>query len=443
MRLLPREDVGVRLQLSPALGRKLDQGNIPAGVEVTQSLAQIGRTMSTTNDRLVANSDTPSLTGDGPAYRMALRLGFAHPVPTRLAIRMGLIALATWVPLLVLSFASGAALGHGVEVSFLRDPTVYTRYLVALPLLVLAEVVVGTALAVQSGYFIESGLIPEKDLPKYQSFKAEFVRLHDSWFVQGVILILSYVLVITMRNTLAHRPGASSWARLGADSGGVITPAGWWCILVCLPVLVFLFSRWFWRACVWDWFLFRVSRLDLELTPTHPDHAGGLGYLAWGQASFSVVLAAVSAVLSGSFAAQVLYAGASLNGLKYHVAVFVGLALAFLLAPLLVFSGKLAHCRFQSLLDFGMLAWRHDHAFDDKWIRIPGAHQERILGCPDVSSLADLAAGFEHVQEMKVVPVDRQALLVLVAAAVAPMLPFFVSTIPLTDILEDLMEFMV
>jgi len=344
---------------------------------------------------------------------------------------------------LVLSFASGVALGDRVDVPFLRDPTVYTRYLAALPLLVLAEVVVGTALAVQSGYFIESGLIPLKDLPKYQSFKAEFVRLHDSWVVQGVILIISYLLVITMRNTIAHRPGSSSWERLGANSGGVITPAGWGCIVVCLPVLVFLFARWFWRFCVWAWFLFRVSRLDLELTPTHPDHAGGLGYLAWGQASFSVVLAAVSAVLSGSFAAQVLYAGQSLNGLKFHLAVFVGLALVLLLAPLLVFSGKLARCRFQSLLDFGMLAWRHDHAFEDKWIRIPGVHQEKLLGSPDVSSLADIAMAFEHVQRMQVVPFDHQAVLLLIAAALGPMLPFLVSTIPLTEILTELAEFMV
>jgi hypothetical protein len=399
--------------------------------------------MSTTNILPDAGNDPPSLTGEGPAYRMALLLGFAHPVPTRVAIRMGLIALATWVPLLVFSFASGVAWGDGVEVPFLRDPTVYTRYLVALPLLVLAEVVVGTALAVQSGYFIESGLIREQDLPKYQYFKAEFVRLHDSWVVQGVIVILSYVLVITMRTTLAYRPGSSSWERLGADSGGVITPPGWWCILVCLPVLVFLLARWFWRACIWAWFLFRVSRLELDLTPTHPDHAGGLGFLAWGQASFSVVVAAVSAVLAGSFAAKVLYEGQSVNGLKYHLVVFVALALAFLLAPLLVFSGKLAHCRFQSLLDFGMLAWRHDHAFDDKWIRMPGVHQEKILGCPDVSSLADLAMGFAHVQEMKVMPFDRQALLVLVAAAVGPMLPFFASAIPLTEILKELAEFMV
>ena len=60
-----------------------------------------------------------------------------------------------------------------------------------------------------------------------------------------------------------------------------------------------------------------------------------------------------------------------------------------------------------------------------------------------MSSLADMATAFEHVQRMQVVPLDRQALLVLVAAAVAPMLPFFASTIPLTEILKDLAEFMV
>jgi hypothetical protein len=406
-------------------------------------LAQIGRTMSTTNDRRESRMDVPSHASEGPAYRTALRLGFVHPVPSRLVLKMGLLVLATWVPLLILSLASGLAFGDRVEVPFLRDPSVYTRYLAALPLLVLAEVVVATTLSVQSGYFIESGLIPEKDLPTYQAAKAAFARLYDSWVVQGVILVISYVLVITMRTTLAYRPGSSSWERLGADPGGPITPAGWWCILVCLPLLVFLLSRWFWRACVWSWFLYRVSRLDLELTPTHPDHAGGIGYLAWGQASFGVVVAAVSAVLSGSFAARVLYAGGSLNGLKYHLAVFVALALAFLLAPLLVFSGKLAHCRFQSLLDFGMLAWRHDRAFDDKWIRSPGVDQIKILGCPDLSSLADMAVAYEHARRMQVVPLDRQALLVLFAAAVIPMLPFLVSTIPLTDILEDLAEFMV
>ena len=173
---------------------------------------------------------------------MALLLGFAPPGPDASGDQNGADRpCGTWVPLLVLSFASGVALGDAVEVPFLRDPTVYTRYLVALAAPAARGGCGGTALASRRER-LSSRVSPRADLPKYQYFKAEFVRLHDSWVVQGVIVILSYVLVITMRTTLAYRPGSSSWERLGADSGGVITPPGWWCVLVCLPVLVFLLA---------------------------------------------------------------------------------------------------------------------------------------------------------------------------------------------------------
>ena len=261
-----------------------------------------------TDDRQNARPDDPSLSRQGPAYRIALRLGFAHPAAIRPFRRIGLLTLLTSVPLLFLSLAGGLAYGQRVQVPLLRDPAFYCRYLVALPLLILSEVVVARGLAVQSGYFLESGLIIETQRSRYAAAEAELRRWFDSMVAQGVILVLSYVLVIMLRTVVAYSAGSSSWERLEVAQGGGITFAGWWSILVCLPILVFLLLRWFWRTCVWAWFLFSVSRLELELTPTHPDRAGGLGFLAWGQASFAPVLAAVSAVLSGSFAGQVLYA---------------------------------------------------------------------------------------------------------------------------------------
>jgi hypothetical protein len=401
----------------------------------------IGSTM--TDDRPETPPDDPSLSRQSRAYRIALRLGFAHPVAVRPVRRIGLLALVTSVPLLLVSLATGLAYGEQVEVPLLRDPAFYCRYLVALPLLILSDVVVARGLAVQSGYFLESGLILENQRSRFTAAEAELKRLFDSIVVQGVILVLSYVLVITLRTVVAYSAGSSNWERLAVAQGGAITWAGWWSILVCLPILVFLLLRWFWKTCAWAWFLFRVSRLELELTPTHPDRAGGLGFLAWGQASFAPVLAAVSAVLSGSFAGQVLYAGESMHRLKYHLMVFVVLSLGFLLAPLLVFSRKLAQCRFRAVLDFGMLIWRHDRAFDEKWVRAPATEQKGLLGCPDVSSLANIAAAFEHVERMRVVPLDHQAVIVLFLAAMVPMLPFVASTIPLTEILKELGVFMV
>jgi hypothetical protein len=258
-----------------------------------------------------------------------------------------------------------------------------------------------------------------------------------------VILALAYVWVLTARVVVAHSAGVSSWERLSAAAGGRITLAGWWSVLVCLPIPAFLLLRWLWRFGAWSWFLVCVARLELDLTPTHPDRAGGLGFLAWGQASFAPVLAAVSAVLSGSLASEVLYAGKSVNSFTYHLGVFLVLALALVLAPLLVCSRTLSRCRFRALHDFTMLALRHDRAFDQKWIHSPGPHQGNLLGSPDALSLAAIATAYEHVAHMKVVPLDHRALLVLVVAAVVPLLPFVATSIPLIDILKDLGEFLI
>ena len=152
---------------------------------------------------------------------------------------------------------------------------------------------------------------------------------------------------------------------------------------------------------------------------------------------------AVSAVLSGSFAREIIHRGSSLDSLKYHVIVFVVLAIVILHAPLLAFAGKQARCRFQGLLDFGTLIWRHDRAFDEKWVKPLDTSQESLLGSPDASSLADIAFAYEHVDRMQLIPLDKKAVVVLLLAALIPMIPLVGTAIPLTEILSKLGEFMV
>jgi hypothetical protein len=40
---------------------------------------------------------------------------------------------------------------------------------------------------------------------------------------------------------------------------------------VSLPVFQFLFWRWNWRLLLWWQLIWRISRLDFQLIPTHPD----------------------------------------------------------------------------------------------------------------------------------------------------------------------------
>jgi hypothetical protein len=380
-----------------------------------------------------------SLVRGGLSYRLAWRFGFEPPTLERRLTKVVLLVVVTWVPLVVLSFLRGHAWGHAVAEPLLLDPVVYSRFLFVVPLLELAQVVVERSLGVQMQHFVDSGLLPEQERPKFLSAQDTAIRLRDSYVAELLLLILSVMIPLPARQIVGVAVVGSSWQRVGTT----ITFAGWWYILVSMPILLFFLLRWGWIFVLWAWFLFRVSRLDLKLTATHPDHAGGLGFLGWGLASFSPIVMAVAAVLSGSFAREIIHHDLSLGSLKYHILVFVLLAIVILQAPLLAFAGKQARCRFRGLLDFGTLIWRHDCEFDEKWIKTLNTSQESLLGNPDTASLARMDNIYAGVEKMRLIPLDKKAMGVLVLAALLPMLPLVGTAIPLKEILSKLGRFMV
>jgi len=384
----------------------------------------------------MADPDRFDLVDRGPSFRLAQHFGFNRPDRPRRIRKILLLILVTWMPLVLLSLLAGHAFDDRVVVGLLRDPVILSRFLFVLPLLALAEVVVARSLNVQARQFLASGVVPAGEAVKLEAAKAEALRLRESVVAEGVILVLAVTTTIIMRVVVRLGSGDSTWERTGTG----ITLAGWWYILVSLPILFFFLLRWLWIFLIWSRFLFRISRLGLELTPTHPDRAGGLGFLGWGLASFGLVLMAISAVLSGSLAYEIVHRGSSLNILKYHIMIFVVLAIVILHAPLLVFTGRLARCRFRGLLDFGSLIGNHDRAFDEKWLK---SQSSSLLGSADVGSLAHMSPVYEQVERMQLLPWDKQALIVLVAAALIPMVPLLGTVTVLTEILSKLAKFMV
>jgi hypothetical protein len=380
-----------------------------------------------------------ALARGGLAHALAKRLGLEPPTPARRVIKVSLLVVATWLPLVILSALHGHAWTGRVAIPLLLDPVVHTRFLFVVPLLELAQIFVETSLRVQIRHFLVSGLIPDRQRPEYKAVVAEVTRLRNTPVVEVTLAVLAVVFSVLLRTVGNVRMDGSSWQRLG----DTLTPAGWWYVLVSLPVLYFFLFCWAWLFLLWAYFLFRTSRLDLELTATHPDRAGGLGFLGWGMASFGLVVLAISAVLSGSLAREIIHAGSSLGSVKYHVIIFVIIVMVILHAPLLVYTGRLARCRFRGLLDFGALIWSHDHDFDEKWIKNLGKKGESLLGSRDVASLGAISRAFEHIDEMLLMPFDKKASMVLVLAALLPMIPLLGTSVPLGDILKALGEFLV
>ncbi len=393
--------------------------------------------MSTDSSDL--NLGANALARGGLGHALAKRLGLEPPTPLRRLLKVSLLVVATWLPLVILSALRGHAWSGRVAIPLLLDPVVHTRFLFVVPLLELAQIFVETSLRVQMRHFLDSGLIPARQREKYKAVVADVARLRNFPVVEGAFLILAVFFSVLIRTVGNVHIDGSSWQRVG----GTLTPSGWWYVVVSLPILYFFLFCWAWLFALWSWFLFRTSRLDLQLTATHPDRAGGLGFLGWGMASFGLVVLAVSAVLSGSLAREIIHAGSSLADVKYHVIIFVVIVLVVLHAPLLVYTGRLARCRFRGLLDFGALIWAHDHEFDEKWIKNPARRKESLLGNRDVASLGAISRAFEDIDQMLLMPFDKKASLVLVLAALLPMVPLLGTSVSLGEILKALGEFLV
>src|SRR6476659_10300014 len=83
-----------------------------------------------------------SLILGGPLFQLLRRAHLSGDAADLVWRRILALAIITWLPLLVLSIAEGHAWGDSVNVPFLFDVDVHARFLLALPLLIVAELVV-------------------------------------------------------------------------------------------------------------------------------------------------------------------------------------------------------------------------------------------------------------------------------------------------------------
>src|SRR5512139_40104 len=100
-----------------------------------------------------------SLVLGGPLFQLLRRAHLSGDALTLVRRRVLAITAFTWLPLLALSAAGGQLLGANAAVPFLMDVDVHVKFLVAIPLLILAELVVHRRMSPLVNQFLEQGLI--------------------------------------------------------------------------------------------------------------------------------------------------------------------------------------------------------------------------------------------------------------------------------------------
>jgi hypothetical protein len=127
-----------------------------------------------------------SLVLGGPLYQLFLRSRITTDSLGLLKRRVIVISLVAWLPLLVLSALAGQAVDGGIEIPFLYDVEAHTRFLLALPLLVVAELVVHQRIRPIVLQFLERGIVPMEAQPGFQAIIGSAMRLRNSVAIEVV-----------------------------------------------------------------------------------------------------------------------------------------------------------------------------------------------------------------------------------------------------------------
>jgi hypothetical protein len=358
--------------------------------------------------------------------------------PVELLPQRILVASAlAWLPLLFLALLDGNAWGSKVGLPFLYDVATHARCLVAIPLVLLADLHAHTRMPPMVQEFTKRGIVTEADVPEFERILALGPKLTGSVYPEIILLVVAYT---AGHLVWAHvfNVSSTSWYFSSPDSL-IPTKAGVWYEWVSLPFFRFLFFRWFFRLGVWAYILFKISRLRLQLIPTHPDKEGGLGFLNQVTNVFLPLLAAWGVLLSAQIATKMISQGLHLQDFKFEGAGVLIIALLFILAPLLFFTPDLLEARRRGLREFGTLGARYTREFEGKWIQ-GKAGDEPLVGSADIQSLADLANSYEVVRKMSPVIISRGAIIQVVFALLLPVLPLVLTVIPLGELVRGLIK---
>jgi hypothetical protein len=361
-----------------------------------------------------------SLVLGGPIYQLFRKSHLAGDALELLHRRLIVITLIAWLPLLLLAmFFSGTF----ARSSFFHDVEVHVRFLVALPVLIAAELIVHSRVKPAVRRFVEREIVVAEDLPRFRSAVDSAVRLRNSVGVELGLILLVYSVGLWVWHTRVAIPTETWYAHAGGR--WELTTAGFWYVFVSIPILQFILLRWYWRLFIWFRFLWHVSRMQLHLVPTHPDRAAGLGFIGKSAYAFGPILFAQGAMLSGVVASRVLNMGESLLSFKMQIGAFVAFFVVVILSPLLMFTPKMARAKRKGLADYGLLAQRYVNRFEQKWVGEPGG--EELLGTGDIQSLADLGNSYSVVKEMRPVPFGLDDISRLAAATAAPLVPLMLT----------------
>jgi len=352
------------------------------------------------------------------------------------------LVVVTWVPMALLAWRQGLVDTAITPTNFFADFAAYAQFLIALPLFVAAEVIVDRSTREAARQFIACGIISAQDTPGIYRVHELIRRLRRSYWSDAACIVIAYSLSLAILVPEFGPDPLPTWHAQGDESSRMLTAAGVWAFFIALPILNYVWLRFFWKIILWMTYLYRVTRFRLDLHPTHPDLTGGIGFISEAQGRFALFILAYGI---SNVAAAVGYEIAVLN---YDLSIMpvwaplvgfaVGAPLLFTL-PLFMFTKQLYRSKGRALAAYRERVTEHSRQVESRWLVRGDTALEPGQEIRELAELATLGTMFSRIEHMRVVPFDLRSFGQLVGStfgALATLLPLLHASGDLAAMME-------
>jgi hypothetical protein len=377
---------------------------------------------------------------DGPVAQWLRHVPALRPIVDSPVHRVLIAVTITWVPLLVLSILGGLAFG-GAALPFFKDFQTQIRMLVSLPLYIIGAHVAHRITRGGMHEFVARGIVREKDRAKFKSIQ----RAASGWN-HSLILRLAIIAAVAVAGPMVWAQGlasrqVSAWYGETGASGTVLTLAGYWLVWVANPIFQYLHLLWAVRLLMYAVTLARIAMLNLYLVATHPDRAGGIGFLGERVYGFVEFVTAEGAAVAGVLANRIFHEGRSLGEFKLDILGTAILVTVMVFGPMCVFIPRLFRARRLGQVEYGEIANRYVREFEKAWVWGKARSEGRqLLGAADVQSLADMAHSFDIVDGMRPVPFSNRVVIGTLVSFLLPIAPLLLTVIPAEQLLDKIIH---
>ena len=367
----------------------------------------------------------------GPLHQLGRRLGLVRGDTNTVPIGL-MLGPALWLVIVAVALIEGVE-DRLFDLSLVAG---HARLLLITPLFFACESWVGPRMTAFVATIARTGVVPPAAQAALNTEVARVNRWANSWWPEAFCLLVAVVMDATGSTLQTY--GVSD-----ADDPSRTALSAFVYFHVGLTVFRFLLFRWGWKLALWCWFLWRVSRLDLQLIPGHSDRAGGLGPLEGVHERFTPLVAALSVIECASLAESISAGALSATAVYPTLALLLLMDAALFLAPLLVFTAKLWASRTTGVGAYMTLSARYAKEFETKWTGGSIPDNEPLLGSADLQSFADLANTVAVVKSMRWITVGPRLLTMMTLAAAAPLTPLLLFQYPLAELAQKFFSRMV